>query len=102
MSIGVKKCWKKYDGGASKDVYKIVTSDESWICAYEPEKKQQSTVWVFEPEPNPMKVVCGKITSKQMVPSFFCTTGHGTTVPLEHRSTVNSEWYVCIKSSENF
>ena len=41
-----------YDGGALKDVYKTVTGDESWICAYEPETKQQSTVWVFEPEPN--------------------------------------------------
>ena len=34
----------KYDRGASKDVYKIVTGDESWIYEYEPETKQQSTV----------------------------------------------------------
>ena len=53
-----------YDGGALKDVYKTVTGDESWICAYEPETKQQSTVWVFESEPNPTKAVFGKITSK--------------------------------------
>ena len=35
----------KYDGSASKDVYKIITGDESWICAYEPETKQQSIAW---------------------------------------------------------
>ncbi|XP_025163255.1 histone-lysine N-methyltransferase SETMAR-like [Harpegnathos saltator] len=29
---------KKYDCGASKHVYDIVTGDESWIYAYEPEK----------------------------------------------------------------
>ena len=38
----------KYDDGASKDVYKIVTGDKSWIYAYEPETKQQSTMWEFE------------------------------------------------------
>ena len=49
----------KYDGGASKDVYKIVTSDKSWIYLYELEIKQQSTMWAFEDKPNPSKVVCG-------------------------------------------
>ena len=81
-------CWKetleKYNSGASKDVYKIVTGDESWNCAYEPETKQQSTVWVFEDELNPMKVVCGKITLKQMLAYFFCKTGHVATVPLKY------------------
>ena len=47
---------EKYDGGGSKDVDKIVTGDESWLCAYKPETKQQSSVRVFEPEPNPTKV----------------------------------------------
>ena len=28
-----KEMLEKHDGGASKDVYKIVTGDESWICA---------------------------------------------------------------------
>ena len=51
---------KKYNGGASKDVYKIVTGDESRIFACGPATKQQSTVWVFEPKPNLTKVVCGK------------------------------------------
>ena len=72
---------EKYDGGASKDVYEIVTGDASWICAYEPETKQQSTVRIFEREPNPTKVLCGKSTSKQMVACFFGKTEHVTTVP---------------------
>ena len=37
VSIGVNKCWKKYDDRASKDVYKIVTGAEIWIRSYEPE-----------------------------------------------------------------
>ena len=36
-----KEILKKYNRGVSKDVYKIVTGDESWICAYEPETKQK-------------------------------------------------------------
>ena len=39
--IGAKKLKKKYNRGVSKDVYKIVTGDESWIYAYEPETKQK-------------------------------------------------------------
>ncbi len=87
---------KKYDRGASKHVYDIVTGDESWIYAYEPESKQQSTVWVFQDEPNPTKVVRARSTSKQMVACFFGKTGHVATVPLEQRRTVNSEWYTTI------
>ena len=97
-----KEMLKKYDRGASKDVYKIVTGDESWIYAYEPETKQQSTVWVFQDEPNSTKVVRGRSTSKQMVACFFGKTGHVATVPLEQRRTVNSEWYTTICLPEVF
>ena len=55
---------ENYDGGASKDVYKIVTGDELLIYAYELETKQRSTVLVSEDEPNPTIVVCSKISSK--------------------------------------
>ena len=59
-----KERLEKYDGDVSKYVYKIVTGNESSICAYEPEKKQQSSVGAFEPQPNATKVICEKITSK--------------------------------------
>ena len=87
---------KEYDGGVSKDGYKTVAGDESWIYAYEPKTKQQSTVWVFEDEPNPTKVVCGKSTSKEIVVYFFGKTRHVVTVPLEQCCTVNLEWYAII------
>ena len=84
---------EKYDHGASKHVYDIVTGDESWIYAYEPESKQQSTVWVFQDEPKPTKVVRTRSTSKQMVACFFGKIGHFATIALEQCRTVNSEWY---------
>ena len=97
-----KEMLKKYNRGASNAVYNIYTGDESWIYAYEPETKQQSTVWVFQDESNPTKVVRARSTSKQMVACFFGKTGHVATVPLEQRRTVNSEWYTTICLPEVF
>ena len=62
-----KEMLEKYDRCVSKDVYKIVSGDESGIYAYEPETKQQSTVWAVEYKPSPTRVERKKITSKQIV-----------------------------------
>ena len=86
-----KEMLKKYDRGASKHVYDVVTGYESWIYAYEPESKQQTTVWVFQVEPNSTKVARARSTSKQMIAYFFGKTGHVAIVALEQRRTVNSE-----------
>lgn len=50
------KMFKKYNRGDSKAVFNIYRGDESWIYAYDPETKQQLTVWVFQNEPNVTKV----------------------------------------------
>ena len=62
-----KEMLKKYYRRASKQVYNIVTGDESWIYAYEPKSKQQSTEWVFQDEPNPTNVARARSSSKQMI-----------------------------------
>lgn len=100
--VWCRQMLKKYDRGASKSVNHIYTGDESWIYAYEPETKQQSTVWVFQNEENPTKVTRARSTSKQMVACFFGRNGHVATVPLEDRKTVNSEWYTTICLPEVF
>lgn len=97
-----KEMLKKYNRGTSKAIYNIVTGDESWIYAYEPETKQQSTVWVFQNEPNPTKVVRGRSVLKQMVATFFTINGHIATIPLIERRTVNSAWYCTIGLPEVF
>lgn len=86
----------KYDSGASKAVYNIVTGDESWIYQYDPETKNQSTVWVFQDEPPPTKVARSRSVGKQMVACFFSITGHVATVPLVEQRTVTANWYVTI------
>ena len=91
-----KEMLQKYDCDASKHVHDIETNDESLIYVYEPEIKQQSTVWVFQDEPNPTKVARTRSTSKQMIACFFVKIGQVAIVPLEQRRTVNSEWYTTI------
>ena len=71
---------KNYYRGASKHVYDIVTGDELWNYAYEPENKQQSTVRVFQEQPNSTKVARARSTV------FFEKTGHVVIVPLKQRS----------------
>ena len=43
----------------------------------------QSTVWVFQNEPKPTKVIRSRDAAKQMIACFFGYTGHVTTVDLE-------------------
>ena len=90
-----KEMLQKYDRDASKHVYDILTDDESWIHAYEPESKLPSIVWVFQDEPNP-KVDRARSIFKQMIACFFRKTGHVAIVPLEQRRTVNSKCYTTI------
>ena len=59
-------------------------------------KQNNSTPCVFEDEPIPTKVVCGRSTLKRIVACFIGKTDHVAAVPLEHRRTVNSEWYTTI------
>ncbi|GBP93620.1 hypothetical protein EVAR_69521_1 [Eumeta japonica] len=44
-------------------------SDQPWIYAYDPETKQQSTVWAYQDEPNPTSDSCKKHIEAN---GFFC------------------------------
>ncbi|CAH1966256.1 unnamed protein product [Acanthoscelides obtectus] len=70
----------------SKNVYSIVSGDESWIYCFEPENKRQSAVWVFQGEEKPTK----------MVATFVSKPGQIATVPLNEQRTVIADWYITI------
>lgn len=57
-----RKTLQRFNRGESKHVYDMVSGDESWIYAYDPDSKQQSTVWVFQDEPKPTKVIRSRST----------------------------------------
>lgn len=91
-----KEMRKRFNSGLSNHVYDIVTGDETWIYSYEPERKNQSAVWVFQNEQKPTKVVRSRSVSKKMIACFVSKTGHVATVALEDRRTVNADWYTTI------
>ena len=51
-----KEMLEKFNRDQSNLVYNIVTGDETWIYSYEPESKQQSTVWYFKMNRNQQKL----------------------------------------------
>jgi len=84
---------EKFDGGSSKSISEVVTGDETWIYQYDPETKQQSTVWVFEDEEPPPKVVRSRSVGKQMLAVFFRRSGPVAVIPLVEQRTVTAQWY---------
>ncbi|CAH1959025.1 unnamed protein product [Acanthoscelides obtectus] len=52
-----QKTLDRFNSGNSKNVYSIVSGDESWFYCYEPENKRQSAVWLFQGEEKPTKFI---------------------------------------------
>jgi hypothetical protein len=57
---------------ASKNFFnKIITGDETWCFAYDPETKRQSSEWVGETYPWPKKLKFQRSRIKTMLTVFF-------------------------------
>jgi len=52
---------------------KIITGDETWCFAYDPETKRQSSEWVGESSPRPKKLKFQRSRIKTMLIIFFFT-----------------------------
>ncbi|CAH2009022.1 unnamed protein product [Acanthoscelides obtectus] len=85
----------RVNSGNQKNMYSIVSGDESWIYCYEPENKRQSAVWVFQGEEKPTKVIRSRSVSQRMV-AFVSKAGHIATIPLNEQRTVTAYWYTTI------
>ena len=57
--------------GAEHFLKRIVTCDETWVYQYDPESKQQSSVWVHSGSPRPQKAKVCKSANKVMHLIFF-------------------------------
>ncbi|KAL4084659.1 hypothetical protein QTP88_027586 [Uroleucon formosanum] len=73
---------------------KIVTGDETWVFAYDPETKLQSSEWQTTSSPKPKKSRVVKSQLKVMLIVFFHNEGlvHWEFVP--NGQTVNSSFYI--------
>jgi len=71
---------------------RVITGDESWVCGYDPEIKQQSLQWKSPGSPRPKKAKQSHSTTKSML-MFFDIRGivHHEFVP--EGQTVNAEFY---------
>jgi hypothetical protein len=76
-----------------KMFHKIITGDETWCFACDPETKRQSSEWVGEISPQPKKLKFQRSRIKTMLIIFFDSQGvvHKEFVP--ERKTVNAEFY---------
>jgi hypothetical protein len=72
---------------------KIITEDETWCFAYDPETKRQSSEWVCETSPRPKKLKFQKSRIKNMLIIFFDCQGVVHQVFVPEGKTVNSEFY---------
>ncbi len=53
----------------------VVTTDETWICCYDPELKNQSSAWLAKGEQRPVKVTRPRAVGKLLLISFFDCKG---------------------------
>lgn len=79
---------KNLDRRRAESGYNIVTLDETWISSYEPESKQQTTVWEFNNSLNSSKVH-GAFSRKCSLVYLVVPTGHVASI-------LYAEWYTII------
>ncbi|CAH1980690.1 unnamed protein product [Acanthoscelides obtectus] len=75
-----QKTLDRFNSGNSKNVYSIVSGDESWIYC----------------EEKPTKVIRSRSISKKMVATFVSKAGHIATIPLNEQITFTADWYTTI------
>ncbi len=71
----------------------IVTGDETWVSTYEPDSKQQSSVWIGKNQERPTKARSASVR-KSMLTVFFDCRGIVHMEFLGPRETVTAERYI--------
>ena len=72
---------------------KIITGDESWRLAYDPETKRQISECVGEHSPRPKKLRFQKSEVKKMLIVYFDSQGTVHKKFVQEGCTVNAEYY---------
>ena len=72
---------------------KVITGDEGWCFAYDPETKCQSSKWFGKHSPRPKKLRFQKSKVKTMLIVFFDSQGIVHKEFMPEGCTVNAEYY---------
>jgi len=72
---------------------KVITGDESWCFAYDPETKRQSSEWVGEHSPLPKKLRFQKSKVTTILIVFFDSQGIVHKEFVQEGCTLNEEYY---------
>lgn len=88
-----KSFLRKWKRGGDAFLDRIITTDESWFHYFEPESKQQSSVWKHKDSPPPKKAKVTKSMGKHMFILFMDRHGMILTHAVPHGTTVNADYY---------
>ena len=97
--IGVEICsefLERIRAECSNFTDRSVTCNETWVHFYEPESKQQSSVWKHPTSPSPVKAKLSKSVGKVMCVMFFSSPCFLLNHVVPIHTTVNAEYYVRI------
>jgi histone-lysine N-methyltransferase SETMAR len=72
---------------------RVITCDETWIYFFDPESKQQSSVWKHSNSPPPAKAMRTKSTNKEMHLIFFDIGGIVYDHAVPPHTTVTGQYY---------
>lgn len=92
---------KQYRERGERFLDSIITADETWVSLYDPETKQDSSVWKTPSSPSPTKAMVKPSAKKMMFIVFFDTRGvvlchavpTGRTVTAQYYSKVEFAFY---------
>ena len=74
-------------------LFRIITTDETWVHYYEPENKQMSMVWKNHNSPQPKKAKAIKSMGKVMCIVFLDIRGVVLVHMVKSGRTVNADYY---------
>lgn len=89
---------RRVDREGDRFLDRIVTVDETWISLYDPETKQQSSMWKCPGSPSPTKFKMARSTKKRMFIVFYDRRGVVLCHTVPEGQTVNSQYYSKVRN----
>ena len=89
---------RQYERHGDAFLDRIITTDETWLWFYDPETKQQSSVWKRNSSPPPQKARVSRSGGKYMFIMFMDRRGMLLCHSVPKDQTVNADYYSKVKN----